>query len=143
MAGYTATFDMYCARAVSADRLSPATVQLLFVLIILSQWAVADAASSEPSEPLFRVMPGTNASSNFAPDCQPPQLQPQRPQSLSGSGLWEIRIERDLSSRQDLVLALDYPYPSDFRVAVPDNSSVIRRSRPETIATGPGRRGCR
>ena len=74
-------------------------------------------------------MPTVDASSNFAPDCQAPEVYSQRPRAITGSGLWEIRIERDISSGQDLVLALDYPYPSDFRVALPNNSSVIRRTK--------------
>ena len=108
---------MHSARAVNADRLSPATVPVLFLLILSLAWAVAGAEPPAPATPAFRVMPATDASSNFAPDCPAPEIYAESPQSLSGSGLWKIRIERDLSSGQNLVLALDYPYPSDFRVA--------------------------
>ena len=120
---------MYSARAVNADRLSPATVPVLFLLILSLAWAAAGAEPPAPSTPAFQVMPATDASSNFAPDCQAPKVHSQRPRAITGSGLWEIRIERDISSGQDLVLALDYPYPSDFRVALPNNSSVIRRTK--------------
>ena len=102
---------------------------VLFILMLSLVWAVAGAESPAPSTPAFRVMPGTDTTSNFAPDCPTPEAHPNRPRSITGSGLWEIRIERDISSGQDLVLALDYPYPSDFRVALPDNASIIRRTK--------------
>ena len=109
--------------------MSPTALSLLVLLTLVLGWAVAGAAPPAPATPAFRVMPAMDASSNFAPDCPAPEIYAESPQSLSGSGLWQIRIERDISSGQDLVLALDYPYPSDFRVTLPDNASVIRRTK--------------
>ena len=109
--------------------MSPTALSLLVLLTLVLAWPVADAEPSAPATAAFRVMPATDASSNFAPDCPAPEMYAESPQSLSGSGLWEIRIERDISSGQDLVLALDYPFPSDFRVALPDSASIIRRTK--------------
>lgn len=120
---------MHPARTVNADRISPTALSLLVLLTLVLVWAVAGAAPPAPATPAFRVMPAMDASLNFAPDCPAPEIYAESPQTLSGSGLWQIRIERDISSGQDLVLALDYPYPSDFRVALPDNPSIIRRTK--------------
>jgi len=116
---------MDSARTADTEAMNPARVLLLLLLVLVA--AAADATQPEPPAPAFRIRPADEAVR--LPDCPPPEIHGESEQSLSGSGLWKIRIERDIGAGRDLVLALDYPYPSNFRVALPDGSSVVRRRK--------------
>lgn len=113
----------------NADSMKAFPVPCLLLLTLLLAATVSDAEPPESSVSGFQVVPTGSNSDRFAQDCPAPETETASAQSLSGSGLWKIRIERDIRFGKNLVLALDYPYPSDFRVALPDRASVIRRGK--------------
>jgi len=117
------------ACAANADRLRQAAVPALLLWMLLLVGALADAEPTEPSTAAFAIRPAGDEASRLAADCPAPEVRREQGRSLAGSGLWEIRIERDIGFDQAAVLALDYPYPSDFRVSLPRGRSVIRRRK--------------